>query len=150
MSSYVNWYIKDRDKENNYVYFDSHSRSSDIYHIFQQECGENVDEQGRALGITRDNFKDMIEVAGDLINSNEAHIKRLRDSSVLIMSGNNSLDDKMEYIAEYNSRIEELQQDIRVLQYARCFFEVLLNAQYGKDIIIYGGIEAVSPNAEVE
>lgn len=150
MSSYVNWYIKDNEKENVYAYFDSYSRSSTIYRIFNSVKGENTDKDDKALLVSKTDLQAMAEMAKELINSDKAYLNRIKENCTLILQSNNSMDEKIDYINTYNEHQEEIEEDIETLQYAYYFFEVMKNKQYsGENEYVYAGIEALSPDAEI-
>lgn len=146
MSSYVNFYIKDVNR-NVSVYLNSYSRSSKIYGIFRDEAGENrlADEHAAQLQLWK--IRNMIDAAKALRDSDQAYLQRIKNACEMFLNSNSSVEDKYEYIGSFQEQQVEIEEDIAELESAIWFFNFLANIQYSdKADFIYAGIDACNPD----
>ena len=146
MSSYLNIYLKDIDKER-YVILDSYCGY--FRDVFRTELGYNVkyDENNNPLAslVSKDNIKDIIqEIEREIqrsmscINNAEKHIQLIAQMEKTPIS------DRLEVIAQEEEAIKECQEEIEVYQRVKNFYTVLLDLSDGDRI--YAGIDCFAPD----
>ena len=146
MSSYLNIYLKDTDKEK-YVILDSYCGY--FRDVFRTELGYNVsyDKNNNPLAslVSKDNIKDIIqEIEREIqrsmscINNAEKHIQLIAQMEKTPIS------DRLEVIAQEEEAIKECQEEIKVYQRVKNFYTVLLDLSDGDRI--YAGIDCFAPD----
>ena len=146
MSSYLNIYLKDIDKE---TYVILHSSCGYFRDVFRTELGYNVkyDENNNPLAslVSKDNIKDIIqEIEREIqrsmsyTNNAEKHIQ------LIAQMEKTSISDRLEAIAQEEEAIKEYQEEIKVYQRVKNFYTVLLDLSDGDRI--YAGIDCFAPD----
>ena len=126
MSSYLNIYLKDIDKEK-YVILDNYCGY--FRDVFRTELGYNVsyDKNNNPLAslVSKDNIKDIIqEIEREIqrsmsyINNAEKHIQ------LIAQMEKTSISDRLEAIAQEEEAIKEYQEEIEVYQRVKNFYTV--------------------------
>lgn len=146
MSSYLNIYLKDIDKEK-YVILDNYYGY--FRDVFRTELGYNVayDENNNPLAslVSTDDIRDIIrEIEREIqrsmscINNAEKHIQ------LIVQMEKTPISDRLEVIAQEEEAIEECQEEIKAYQRVKDFYTVLLDLSDGDRI--YAGIDCYAPD----
>ena len=146
MSSYLNIYLKDIDKEK-YVILDNYYGY--YRDVFRTKLGYNVvyDENNNPLAslVSTDDIRDIIqEIEREIqrsmscINNAEKHIQ------LITQMEKTSISDRLEAIAEEEEAIKEYQEEIEVYQRVKNFYTVLLDLSDSDRI--YAGIDCFAPD----
>lgn len=146
MSSYLNIYLKDIDKEK-YVILDNYYGY--FRDVFKIELNYNVtyDENNNPLAslVSTDDIRDIIrKIERDIqrsmscINNAEKHIQ------LIIQMEKTPINDRLEVIAQEEEAIEECQEEIKAYQRVKNFYTVLLDLSDGDRI--YAGIDCFAPD----
>lgn len=146
MSSCLNIYLKDIDKEK-YVILDNYNGY--FRDVFRTELGYNViyDENNNPLAslVSTDDIRDIIreieraiQRSMSCINNAEKHIQ------LIAQMEKTSISDRLEVIAQEEEAIEECQEEIKVYQYVKNFYTVLLDLSDNDRI--YAGIDCFAPD----
>lgn len=159
MSSYVEFWAKN--KKGAIIRLDSFSRSSKLYQTIS-EVGINCEyedapdksmwERRRyAIPFTEARLSDVAAELDNEIDKTKKIIKEYKDKIILIKEiAGSTLEEKMSYINDYLASIEEWEQELIEIQYARdylCFLKGVRSANsYGlateeKDKILWVGID---------
>lgn len=120
MSSYLNFYMRGADEsENQNHYLCSYSRSSKIYEIFHAPYGGLAE-------LTADLLRDYLEDARDAI-ANAKHRKEIYEKKTAALNEMNApLSERMGYWNDIQNLIEEIEEELEELKYAKSFGEVLM------------------------
>ena len=138
MSAYIQFFIRSND---NFIPIGYYSRNNTIYEYFQSYAPwDAITVIGRDLLI---DISQTIAKDRNLLNKNIDDAKKEKQ---LIASFNNSVEDKLIAIAEYNQMIAAYEQELKELTFADCFVCVLddILSNNGNDCI-YIGIEVGLP-----
>lgn len=152
MSMYVNFLIKVGDK---FIHIADYSRNSQIYKITSDYLPY---EKVRALSVQ--DLERFASVARDVANECKDKIEKINNLIRNISGFNNSVEDKLQAIAEYEGDKRDWGEDLDEINFAINFFTFLEglieSVTYGegsKDIdadkYLYAGIEVGEP-VEVE
>lgn len=150
MSQYISFYV--RSKKDEFIGLGDFSRNNLIYQLTDRAIVVPY-EHIRAL--TSDDLRDMEDEATaerDLLNS---RIAKYRSYITDIASFNNSLDEKMERVAEYQDLIDEATEQLRKVELTDSYFQFLdaiieTNDFNGipMDKCVYCGIEISDPTID--
>lgn len=146
MSSYLNIYLKDIDKEK-YIILDSYCGY--FRDVFRTELGYNVsynkNNNPLASLVSKDNIRDIIqEIEREIqrsmsyINNAEKHIQ------LIVQMEKTSINDRLEAIAQEEEAIKEYQEEIKAYQRVKNFYTVLLDLSDCDRI--YAGIDCFAPD----
>ena len=150
MSQYISFYV--RSKHDDFIGLGDYSRSHLIYQLTDRALNVPY-EHIRAL-TTNDlrAMKDEANLERDSINAN---IAKYRGYITDIATFNNSLDEKIECVAEYQDLIEECTEQLRQVELAAHYFQFLddiieINDFNGipMDKRVYCGIEISDPTID--
>jgi S-adenosylmethionine hydrolase len=123
MSSYVNFYLRNG-KTKQYSYLCGYSRSNIVYREFYETVGTNVrDDYCQELSLAQ-----IQEIRYGIQNTIQKYRKNKADLEKCmreIGNWNNTMEEKMEYYAEWQSRIEDYEEEIDAAMFAENFYCVL-------------------------
>lgn len=159
MSSYVEFWV--RNKKGAVVRIDSYSRSNKIYQAIDEvgiECEyEDAPEKSLwerrryAVPFTESRIHDVMTELNSEIEKTKNIIKDYKDKIELVKSiANSPLEEKMSYINDYLTSIEDWEQELTELEYAKNFVFFLSGIKsansYGltdeeKDKVLWVGID---------
>lgn len=149
MSAYVDFFIRNKD---DFIPIADYSRNSMIYSIVTDVPYEKI----RAI-TTRD-ISEFINIAVEKIRDYEQKICKEKERIKLVATFDNSIEEKLEVIAQYEEGIEEYTQSIEECNYAKNFFSFLTelinvrrweeNSSVNINEYIYAGIEIGRPTVE--
>lgn len=150
MSAYVDFFIRNKD---DFIPIADYSRNSMIYSIVNNDVPY---EKIRA--ITTQDINKFINVASEKIRECEQGIRKEKERIKLVATFDNSIEEKLEVIAQYEEGIEEYTQSIEECTYAKNFFSFLTelinvrrweeNSSVNINEYIYAGIEIGRPTVE--
>ena len=120
MSSYLNFYMRGADEsENQLHYLCSYSRSSTIYQIFHAPYGHLTE-------LTTDLLRDYLDEAREAITEAEHKREIYEKKAAALNEMNAPLSERMEYWTSIQNSIEEIEEELEELKYAKSFGEVLM------------------------
>jgi len=150
MSAYVDFFIRNKD---DFISIADYSRNSMIYSIVNNDVPY---EKIRA--ITTQDISRFINVAAEKIEEYNRKIYKGKEQIKFVATFNNSIEEKLEVIAQYEEGIEEYTQSIEEYNYAKNFFSFLIelidarrwekNSSVNINEYIYAGIEIGRPTVE--
>lgn len=120
MSQYISFYV--RSKHDDFIGLGDYSRSNPIYQLTDRAINVPY-EHIRVL--TTNDLRDMEDEANLERDSINANIAKYRGYITDIATFNNSLDEKMERVAEYQDLIEECTEELRKVELAAHYFQFL-------------------------
>lgn len=153
MSSYVSFWV--RNKKGQYTPLFDFSRSNSIYQACYELgiCGKTVkrDENDYfgdcyALPFTKQNSNEVRGWLEEEIQRGKKSIENYEELVKQMWQANNSLEEKMEYINDYNQIIEELKEDLEQNQWG---LNVVIAVEWIREAnsydnaaeVIYAGID---------
>lgn len=120
MSSYLNFYMRGADEsENQNHYLCSYSRSSKIYEIFHAPYGGLAE-------LTADLLRDYLEDAREAIAAAKHQREIYEKEAAALNAMNAPLSERMEYWTNIQNSIEEIEEELDELKYAKSFGKVLM------------------------
>lgn len=137
MSSYVNIYVRDNDV---FLPIGVFSRSSYIYRAFEHYVpyGALTPINGRTISDIKSELNNELKIYQNYINERE-------EAKVLVMTANNSLEDKLEAIDGLNDGINEFKDEVKyitdAINFVDMFTLIIDSAYYGVENYVYAGIE---------
>lgn len=137
MSSYIYFYIKPN--ENQYILVDYFSRSNKIYGY-----ARNYAEWEKLKPLSEESICYIIDNIHKDIKSTKEYIAKQNKLIDGIRAMNNSINEKLEAIRDYQETIEDAEEEIEQLNYTEDFFLTLssiYNCNQRKEPWIYIGIE---------
>lgn len=137
MSQYAQFFLKHNDSYANIAEF---SRNRAIYQLVYY-----ILPYGSSKQLDTDALINLRVSACEKIDDNKACIRKYQDKIAEIQSFNNSVNEKLEAIHEYENEIEECEQDIEEYIYAENFFLILEHMAEYSGNKIYAGIECEIP-----
>lgn len=150
MSQYIHFYIRNGE---NFLPIGTFSRSSSIYSIANEEL--NVPYE-KISALNGEKISICIRSANKALGLLKTRIEGWRKDKELIASFNNSVEDKLEAIADINRMIEDDEYELDILESTVGFFRTLSTIyddiryedDYDEGDYIYCGIECYKPTAE--
>lgn len=150
MSQYISFYV--RSKHDDFIGLGDYSRNNLIYQLTDRALNVPY-EHIRVL--TTNDLRDMEDEANLERDSINANITKYRGYIADIATFNNSLDEKIEWVAEYQDLIEECTEQLRNVELAAHYFQFLdaiieTNDFNGipMDKCVYCGIEISDPTID--
>lgn len=140
MSAYIQFFIR---HEDTFLPIGTFSRNNAIYQVFD---GIAVWEKIRPVG--EPILNDAEKIVKEFIGVSEKALARANEEKGMIANFNNSVEEKLQSINEYNSYIAEITEDIRGLESAqqylwflRDILESIKGTEFNKYPYLYVGIE---------
>lgn len=140
MSAYIQFFIR---HEDTFLPIGTFSRNNAIYQVFD---GIAVWEKIRPVG--EPILDDTEKIVKEFIGVSEKALARANEEKNMIANFNNSVEEKLQSINEYNSYIAEITDDIRGLEAAQQYLwflrDILESIEYtdfNKKPYLYVGIE---------
>ena len=150
MSQYISFYV--RSKHDDFIGLGDYSRNNLIYQLTDRALNVPY-EHIRVL--TTNDLRDMEDEANLERDSINADIAKYRGYIADIATFNNSLDEKMARVAEYQELIEEYTAQLRKVELAAHYFQFLGNIIETNDFndipmdkCVYCGIEISDPTID--
>lgn len=146
MSAYVDFFIRYGD---DFIPIADHSRNSMIFSIINYSIPYK-----KIRAITLQNLNKFIDIATGKIEEYNRKIYKEKEQIKFVATFNNSIDEKLEIITQYEEGIEEYTQSIEECTYAKNFFNFLSeliearNQAININEYIYAGIEIGRPTIE--
>ena len=140
MSAYIQFFIR---HEDTFLPIGIFNRNNAIYKVFD---GIAVWEKIRPVG--EPILNDAEKIVKEFIGVSEKALARANEEKGMIANFNNSVEEKLQSINEYNSYIAEITEDIRGLESAqqylwflRDILESIKGTEFNKYPYLYVGIE---------
>lgn len=140
MSAYIQFFIR---HEDTFLPIGVFSRNNAIYQVFD---GIAVWEKIRPIG--EPILNDAEKIVKEFISVSEKALARANEEKSAIVVFNNTVEEKLQSINEYNSYIAEIKEDIKGLEAAqqylwflRDILEAIKGTGFNKDPYLYVGIE---------
>lgn len=148
MSSYLCIYLKDTEREDNYVILNDYGGY--YRDAFRHELGYNVEydttNTPRATLVSTDDIRDIIEYIEKDIQLSLDNINKAKNHIELISQMiDKSINERLEAIQNEENYIAECQEDIKIYQSVKNFYVVLLDLSSDSDRI-YAGIDCFAPD----
>ena len=133
MSQYINFFIKHDNGE--LIPIGDYSRSNPIYKAL-----EYLVPYGEATLFTKDIYNNAYEDMSRAIEDYKRFIENYKKQNVLIATMNDPLNKKLEAIAENDSAIKELEEEIEIYTVQRYYLNLYygMNSKYDKNEIWVG------------
>ena len=147
MSTYTNFFLRKGDM---FIPVGSFSRNSSIYRI------ANVGTWEKIAPLSRERLDNLIRAAGDEIRRIEKDVLSVREKIKEISMFNNSVEDKIKCIAEYERDLDMLDEELDKMSFAKNYFIFLSIAAENADgregidanKFVYAGLEIANPTLD--
>ena len=149
MSSYVNFYIKDK-KTKSVSYLTGYSRSSYAYNLFYETLGCNRDKDGYCAELSSEDLSNIREEASKQIRNYEKMIANYEKVKKEIGQWNNTIEEKLSALTEYESSILEAKEELEYMVFAENFYCVLQHILETDETVILAGIDCWVSKEEEE
>lgn len=127
MSAYATFYLRTRQDE--LLELGTYSRSCEIYNIFS-----NIMDFGHIIPVRRKILSINIDVIEEKIGKTKEEIKTLEQNKALVPAFNNTIDEKMQCLNDYQEMIDDKQQYLKELTYTSHILifldDILCEAEY--------------------
>ena len=140
MSAYIQFFIR---HEDTFLPIGTFSRNNAIYQVFD---GIAVWEKIRPIGESI--LDDAEKIVREFISVSKKTLARANEEKGMVVNFNNSVEEKLQSIEEYNSYIAEITEDIESLKTAQQYLwflgDILESVEYtdfNKQSYLYVGIE---------
>ena len=140
MSSYITFFLKT--KNNEFIELGSFGRSCYIYQVVNAPY-EKIRK------ITMSDFRDFISNISVRIINDKENIESYKEKQAFVAKfENNSIQEKLEAIEEYDSCINDTLVDIEDLTFASNYFDVYSDILQNSQLEIYAGVDISNPTIE--